>query len=229
MVLRVIQANSGRPSQYPVDPNAVFEPGMIAQFKMLGNEVFIGVSDGKAPIGIIDEIRTIAFTQPVVDEVVIIPVSTTWDGYAFVSTVEAKQELNNSQIVPNSFAVDRPGLQLNPVNGVLVAPAGTEANYTINGANTPNAIRVKARYSFKVPNIPGEDSTVGSNKMTFWFTRGIFQTDQYEMVHYSVNATLFVSPAGKLTAEMSSAGQPGVAMCIVPPTAHNPMLEFIWF
>lgn len=227
-MLRVIQATAGRPVSYPVDPNAVFEPGMIAQLKVLGNDVFMGVSDGNAPFGIIDDIKTVAFTQPVIGEIVIIPVAASWDGYNFVSTVEASKELQNANISAGGFAADYPGLLLNEVNGILRAPVGSIANIAINGSADPNAIRVRVNYSYRVPNIPGEDSTIGSSKITIWFTRGIFQTDQYEMVHYAVNATLFVSLGGKLTAENTFSGQPGVAMCIVPPTPHNPMLEFLW-
>lgn len=228
-MLRIVQANTGRPVAYPVDPNGTFEPGMICQFRVISNEVFVGVSDGTAPVGIIDDIKTVAFTQPVIDETVIIPATSEFDGYQFVSQIEASKELENSNIVPNTFAADVPGLQLNPVNGILRAPAGTPLNYTIDDAVTPNAIRTRVRYNFYVPNIPGEDSTAGSGRMTFWFTRGVFQTDQYEMVPFAVNATLFVSQNGKLTTEQTMAEQPGVGMCIVPPTAHNPMLEFLWF
>lgn len=229
MSLRVIQAGLGRPVQYPVDPNAVFEPGMIAQLKVIGNDVVLGVSDGTAPIGIIDDIKAVAFTQPVVDEIVDIPVTGVYDGYNFVSAIEATRELMNANIVSNSFAADYAGLTLNSVNGIIRAPAGTVLNHTMNGSDTPNAIRTRVRYSYYVPNIPGEDTTRGSGKMTFWFTRGVYETDQFEMVPYAVNATLFVSASGKLTAEQTTTNQPGIAMCTVPPTAHNPRLQFLWF
>jgi len=228
-MLRIVQANTGRPVAYPANPNHTFEPGMICQFNVISNEVFVGVSDGTAPVGIIDDIRTVAFTQPVIDETVIIPAASEFDGYQFIAKVEASKELNNSQILPSTFAADVPGLQLNALNGILRAPAGTPLNYIISGSSVPNAIRTRVRYNFRVPNVAGEDSTAGSGKMTFWFTRGVFQTDQYEMVPFSVNATLFVSQNGKLTTEQTIAEQPGVGMCIVPPTAHNPMLEFLWF
>lgn len=229
MTLKIIQVSTAVPVSYIVSPNDTFEPGMACQFKVIGNEVLVGVSDGTAPIGIIDDIRTVAFTQPRIDEIVIIPVSAVWDGYDYVSTVEASKELDYPNIVSNSFAADYPGLLLNSVNGILRAPVGSVANYTINNASEPNAIYTKVSYAYRVANIPGEDSTVGSNRMSFWYTRGIFQTDQFEMVHYSVNATLFISPSGKFTTENTFPGQPGIAMCIVPPTAHNPMLELMWF
>lgn len=230
MSLKVIQSGLGRPVQYPVDPNDVFEPGMIAQLRVIGNDVFLGVSDGTAPMGIIDDIKTVAFTQRVVDEIVDIAVpSSTFDGYNFVSTAVFSNELMNAHIVANSFVADYPGLQLNPVNGVIRAPIGSVLNYTSPGAGQPDTIRTKVSYAFQVPNIPGEDTTVGSGRMTVWITRGVFETDQFELVPYSVNATLFVSSAGKLTTEQTRSDQPGVGMCTLPPTSHNAKLQFIWF
>lgn len=229
-MLKPIQVGLGRPIGYLVNPNSIFEPGMIAQMQMIGNDVVIGVSDGTAPIGIIDDIKTTAFTQAVIDEIVIIEVPTTFDGYNWVSSMVGVQELQNADIVSNSFVADFGGLILNPVNGTLRVPVGTVVNYQTENSVVPNAVRTTTRYAFRVPNIPGEDSTTASGKMTIWFTRGIFQTDQFETdVPFQVNAPLFVSPRGKLTTALTSPTQPGVAMCIVPPTAHNGMLEFIWF
>jgi len=229
-MLRVIQAGLGRPVSYPVDPNAVFEPGQIAQIKQIGNDIVIGVSDGLAPIGIIDDIKTTAFTLAVIDEIVIIEVPTVFDGYNWVSTMVGIGELDNADIVQNSFAASIGGLKLNATNGTLRVPVGFEVNYQTEDSATPNAVRVITRYAFRVPNVPGEDSTQGSGRMTVWFTRGIFSTDQFETdVPFQTNATLFVSPKGKLTTALTQQGQPGVAMCITPPSAHNSVLEFVWF
>lgn len=228
-MFRTIQVGTGRPVSYPVDPNASFQPGMIAQLKVIGNDVVMGVSDGTAPFGIIDDMKDTAFVRPVVDEVVIIeaPVISS-DGYSYTLGVDTIKNLNNAAIVDSSFISDYEGLSLNPVNGVVLAPAGSVLNYRANGSSTPNAIRALVSYSYSVPNIPGENTTEGSNRMTIWFTRGVFQTDQFEMVPYAVNATLFVSENGKLTTERTLPNQPGIAMVVVPPTAHNPLLEFMW-
>lgn len=227
-MLRVIQTGNARPISYPVDPNATFEPGMIGQFKVVGNDHVLGVSDGRAPFGIIDDIRTTAFSAPVNDELVIIPGTPTYDGYKWINSTDTSKELYNANIISTSFVSDYPGLKLNPINGILRAPAGTELNFAADGSPTPNAVRTRVKYTYYVPNIAGEDSTTGSGRVTLWWSRGIFQTDQYEMTAFSVNATLFVSSRGKLTTEQTMSEQPGVAMCIVPPTAHNPFLEFIW-
>lgn len=228
-MLQIIQANTGRPISYPVNPNAIFEPGMIAQMQVINGEVVLGVSDGTAPFGIIDDVKSVAFTASVRDEIVIIPISASFDGYNFVSTVEATKELQNAGIVSGTFVSDTAGLQLNPVNGILRAPVGTVANYTINGSDTPNAVRARVHYNFRVPGIPGDDTTVGSGQATIWFTRGVFATDQYEQGAYQVNAPLYVSQNGKLTTNPTMSTQPGIAMVVVPPTAANPMLEFLWF
>lgn len=228
-MLRTIQIGMGRPVSYPVDPNAMFQPGMIAQLKVIGNDVVMGVSDGRAPFGIIDDIKDTAFVRPVVDEIVIVEAQVVnYDGYNFTMGFDTIKDLRNANIVDSSFVSDFPGISLNPINGMVMVPAGTVLNYMTPESNTPNALRFKVSYSYYVPNMPGDDSTLGSNRVTIWFNRGIFQTDQFEMVPYSVNSPLYVSENGKLTAERSYANQPGIGLVVVPPTAHSSVLEFMW-
>ena len=230
-MLRVIQSGTGRPISYPVDPNAMFQPGMIAQLKVIGNDVVMGVSDGTAPFGIIDDVKDFAISKPVIDEVVIFrPNAVNFDGYVYTAAYDTYAELRNSQITPGSFISDSPSVvSLNEVNGTVRIREGTQMNYTMVGSTTPNAFRTKVRYSYYVPNQPGVDTTAGSQRMTLWFTAGIYQTDQFEMVPYAVNANLFVSASGKLTTEMTLPNQPSVGMVVVPPTSHNTILEFKFF
>jgi hypothetical protein len=229
-VLRVVQSGTGRPISFPVDPNATFQPGMIAQVKVIGNDVVMGVSDGIAPIGIIDDVKDTAFTKPAIDEVVIIEAAVVnVDGYGnFTLGADASQTLQSANIVETSFTSDVPGILLNSTNGVVVARAGQALNYTTADSTTPNAIRAVVRYSYFVPNMAGEDTTLGSGRLTLWFTRGIFQTDQYEMTPFAPNANLYVSSEGKLTTEQTLPNQPVIGMVIVPPAAHNTQLEFLW-
>jgi len=229
-MLRVIQSFTGRPMSYTVDPNAVFQPGMVAQLKVLGNDVVAGVSDGISPIGLIDDVKDTSFTEPAIDEVVIIAAAViNTDGYGFTLGADAMQTLQNADIVQQSFVSDIPGIELNAINGVVTARSGTALNYTTPDSATPNAIRVVVSYVYHVKNIPGEDTTFGSGRISMWVSRGIFQTDQFEIVPYQVNAQLFVSPQGKLTTEMTLPNQPSVAMTLLPPVRHNAMLEFLWF
>lgn len=230
-MLRVIQSGTGRPGSYPVNPNSVFQPGMIAQMSIIGNDVVAGVSDGIAPIGIIDDVRDTAFTRPKIDEIIIVEAPVVnFDGYTYTLGVNTKQDLGDPHIIESSFVCDNPNIvDLNPHNGMITVKAGAELNYTTPDSITPNAIRLKVSYVYRVMNMPGEDTTIGSGRITVWFTRGIFQTDQFEMTPYAVNANLYVSSNGKLTTEQTLPNQPSVAMVLVPPSSTNSMLEFIWW
>ena len=75
-MLKVIHTGNALPMSLPVDPTAEFEPGMFAQLGLIGNDIVAGVSDGTAPLGIIDDVRTTAFTKAQVDEIVVIDVAT---------------------------------------------------------------------------------------------------------------------------------------------------------
>ena len=230
MTFRTIQVGLARPIQYPVNPNSIFEAGMVAQLGILGNDIVMGVSDGTAPFGIIDDNKTTAFTRPVVDEVVIIEAPVvTFDGYDFVMGVDTLAELGHAPIVPGTFVADVEGLEVSLNNGNVWALQGAVLNYTTPGSNTPNAIRAIVRYSYYVASEAGEDSTRGSGRVTVWCTPGmIVSTDQFESVPYALNATLYVSPNGKFTTEKTIPNQPAVGIVCVPPTAHNAMLELQW-
>lgn len=229
-MLRLIQVGNQLPVSYPVDPTATFQPGQIAQLKVIGGEVVVGISDGSAPLGIIDDINTSAFTAPVIDEVVDILAVGVNDGYGnFVSAIESRKELSNANIVRSSFTSTVSGITLNEINGVIIAPAGTELNYDIDGDGIPDTIRVIVSYIYRIANIPGDNTTVGSGRMTVWFGRGIYETDQYDTTaKYVVNATLFVNSEGKLTTKQQTASSPGVALLTGPPSGIVQTIEFLW-
>lgn len=230
MALTLVQVGSGLPLSFPVDPTAEFQPGMIAQLKVIGNEIVAGVSDGTAPLGIIDDINTSAFTAPSVDEVVVINAVGVNDGYGnYTAAVDSMQTLRFANLVRSSFTTDVDGLTLNEVNGVLTAPAGTALNYDADGDGVNDSVRTIVNYVYRLPNIPGDNTTVGSSRMTVWFERGIFETDQYDTTQaYVVNATLFCNSEGKLTTAQATAAHPGIAMVTGPPSGINNTLEFMW-
>lgn len=230
-MLRLIQIGNTLPVSFPVDPTSTFQPGQVAQLKVIGNEIVCGTSDGTAPFGIIDDINTAAFTAPSKDEVVIIPAVGMGDGYGnYVTPVEASKNLIHPNVVRSSFTADFDGLTLNEVNGIITAPAGTQLNYDSDGDGVPDSIRVIVDYVYRIAGIPGDNTTVGSGRITVWFQRGIFETDQYDTTQkYAVNATLFVNAEGKLTTQQTSPNIPGVAMVTGPPTGINETLEFLWF
>ena len=228
-MLRLIQVSNALPASFICDPSAEFQPGMIAQLTVMGNQVMATVSNGTAPIGIIDEIKTRAFTNVSWNEVIIVPaVGVNNNSGQLVTPIDIKCELKKPNVVPNSF-VSTVNVALNPVNGVITFIAGTPLNFDLVGSGTPNAIRAVVNYTYYVANIPGDDSTQGSGRMTVWFNRMFAQTDQYETnQQYPVNQNLFVSENGFLTSRRPSPIHPAVAIVTAPPTTMNSMLEFFW-
>lgn len=229
-MLRLIQVGNALPFSYPVDPSSTFEPGQIGQLKQVGQDIVAGLSDGTAPIGIIDDVRTAAFTNTAIDEVVLISATGVLDAYGkYVSTADAKTELNNANIVASSFVSDTENLILNPVNGVITAPAGTELNFDVDGDGLPDSIKVIVSYVYNVTSLPGDDTTIGSNRLTIWFTRGIYATDQFDTKQrYPLGAALFVNESGKLTTKQITPQHPPVGVVTGPPSALVNSLEFMW-
>jgi hypothetical protein len=99
-MLKVIHGN-GLPISMPLDPTAQFQPGMVAQQKVIGNDIVVGVSDGTCPLGIIDDVRSVAFTKPQIDEVVEILVEDieTDDNGLLVNSRDAIGFLENSSVI----------------------------------------------------------------------------------------------------------------------------------
>lgn len=229
-MLRIIQTGNALPVSFIVDPSAEFQPGMIAELTVIGNQVMGTVSKGTAPIGVIDEIKTRSFTQVAWNEVITVPaVGVPGPNGQMVTPIDIKAELKYPNVLPSSF-ISTVEVELIPTNGVIKFLAGTPLNYDLIGSGQPNAIRTIVNYTYHVPNIPGDDSTIGSGRMTVWFNRMFFQTDQYETNQtYPVRANLYVSEAGLLTTRRPSQYHPAVGMVTAPPTMVTNMIEVLWF
>lgn len=229
-MFRIIQSSNSLPYSFIVDPNSEFEPGQFAQLGLNGNQVVCGVSDGTAPLGIIDDMKKNAFSSVSIDEVVIAPVQGVMSGGQLVAPYDVKMELKNPNIVANSF-VSRPvSCELIPRNGVVVFLAGTPLNFSLTDSGTPDAIRTVVSYSYQIPNVPGDNTTFGSGRVTVWTSKLIGSTDQFEAnQRYPLNSPLFISERGQLTTRQISADYPAVAMVTAPPTAIMTSLEFILF
>jgi hypothetical protein len=232
-MLRIIQAGNALPFSYPVDSTSSFQDGAISQLKLTGQDIVVGLSDGTAPLGIIDDVRTSVFTQPVNDEITLITapdaslIST--DGYNFFNSVDFSTEFDNGNIVQSSFVTDYEGLILNSVNGILTLPAGSQLNWDSTGDGKNDSVKAVSSYVYQVPSLPGEDTTIGSNRVTIWFQRGIFATDQYDTLQkYPLSAVLFVNEEGLLTTQQLTSNHPGVAMVTGPPSSTCNTLEFLW-
>jgi hypothetical protein len=214
-----------------VDPAAEFQPGMVASVTVIGNQVMGTVSDGTCPIGVIDDIKIRAFTAVSWNEVITVPaigVANPNVPGQLITPVDIKAELNHAYVAPQSFVSSVP-VQLIPTNGVIKFVAGTPLNYDLLGTGTPNAIRTTVNYTYQVPNIPGDDSTQGSGRMTFWYQRMFFQTDMIETNQtYPVRANLYVSEIGLFTTRRPSPVHPAIGITTSPPSPVNSLLEILW-
>jgi len=224
-----VQVGNTLPASFICDPSAEFQPGQIAELTVLGNQVMATVSNGTAPLGIIDDIKTRAFTNVSWNEEVIVPAVGVMSGGQLVTPIDIKAELRRPNIIPSSFS-STVKVNLNSINGVITFLAGTPLNIDIMGTGQPNGIKTIVNYTYQVANIPGDDSTQGSGRVTVWFNRMFFQTDQYETnQQYPVKANLYVSEVGFLTTRRPSAIHPAVGMVTAPPTTMNPMIEVLWY
>ena len=228
-MLKVIHTGNALPMSLSVDPTAEFEPGMFAQLGLIGNDIVAGISDGNAPLGIIDDVRTNAFTKPQVDEIVIVDAqSSTIDGNGKrVSTVDVTGVLEFPNIIENSFT-STISVILNVVNGIITIPAGTELNYDADEDGENDSFRIITNYIYRIAGKPGDDTTIGSGRVTIHYQRGIYATDQFDTTQvYPINCTLFVGLDGKLTSAQPTDTHPGVALCTGPPSAAIGTLEFM--
>jgi hypothetical protein len=228
-LLKVIHTGNAMPMSLPVDPTAEFEPGMFAQLGLIGNDIVGSVSDGTAPLGIIDDVRTTAFTKAQVDEVVVATaqaIEVNSNGYR-VNTEDLTGILEFPNIVEDSFT-STISVVLNTVNGVVTIPAGTVLNHDSDGDGDYDSFRVIVNYIYRVAGTPGDDTTVGSGRITLHYQRGIYATDQFDTTQvYPVNATLYVGLDGKITSKQPTANHPGVAVCTGPPSASIGTIEFM--
>jgi hypothetical protein len=229
-MLRLISVGNSLPYSWPVDISATFTPGNVAQLTASGNAVVATVSNGTAPIGIIDDIKTKAFTSVSWDELVVVPaVGVPGPGGTLITDVEIKAELRNPNISPDSFVSIPVSVQLIPRNGVVIFPVGTTLNLDDGGTGTFNSIKTNVRYTYQIPNIIGDDSTQGSHRVTVWFQRGIYQTDVFDTAaSYPLNANLFVNEKGMLTTTQPTPNHPSVGLVTSPPTPLFAWLEFLF-
>jgi len=229
-MLRLVQIGNALPASFIVDPSAEFQSGQIAELTIIGNQVMATVSKGTAPIGIIDDIKTRAFTSVSWNEEIVVAAAGVLDiNNVIVTPVDVKAELIHPNVMGSSFISSVP-CALNSNNGVITFLSGTPLNFDLTGGGIPNAIRAVVSYTYQVANIPGDDSTAASGRVTVWFNRMFAQTDQYETnQQYPVRANLYVSELGLLTTRRPSDFHPAVAMVTAPPSPLHSMIEFLWY
>lgn len=223
-----MQVGNALPASFICDPSAEFQPGMVSELVVIGNQIMATVSNGTAPLGIIDDIKTRAFTNVSWNEEIYVPAVGVNSNGRLVTPIDVKAELKKPNVLASSFT-STVNVVLNATNGVVTFLAGTPLNIDLTGSGTFNGIKAVVNYTYQVANVPGDDSTAGSGRMTVWFNRMFAQTDQYETnQQYPVRANLFVSELGFLTTRRPSAIHPAVAMVTAPPTPMNTMIEFLY-
>jgi len=229
-MFKIVHENNGQPMSFPCHPSATFEPGQFGQLCVDQNQICIGVSNGRAPIGIIDDIRTKAFSNVSINEIVIVPAQGVLnEAGKYVLTSDIKYELDNSNIIPGSFQ-STVSVILKDRNGVITFEAGTELNFDAIGLGIPNAIKTIVNYSYFVPNVPGDDSVAGSGRVTIWYGKMIFETNMFETSQsYPINAPLYVSEYGMLTSRKPSEFHPSIAMVTAPPSLDMQYLQAMLF
>lgn len=228
-MLKIVQAGLALPASWPVDPSAEFEAGMIAQLKAIGNDIVAGVSDGTAPLGIIDDARTKAFSKSQIDEVIEIDVKNIeLDGNGQKVNVNDEYGfLEFANLVNKSFT-STISVDLNPVNGVIIVPPGTPLNFDFDGDGELDGFRIISSYVYQIPNQPGDDTTFASGRVTVHYGRGFYATDQFDTLQqYPLNITLYVGLDGKLTSKQPTSAHPGIAIVTGPPSSTNGTLEFM--
>lgn len=229
-MFRVVHTNSELPGSFVVDPSSEFQPGQIAELSVYGNQVVVTVSTGLAPLGVIDDMKTKAFTQVSWNEVVITAATGVPNlSGQLVTAVDISVPLKKPNIIKNSFTSTVDCI-LNENNGIVTFPAGTLLNFDLSGAGYATGIRAVVSYTYYVANIPGDDSTAGSGRVTVWYNRFFFQTDMYETNQsYPLKAPLYVNETGLLTTRKPSENHPSIGMVTAPPTTMNPFLEALWY
>lgn len=228
-MLRIIQTGNSLPFSFIVDPSSEFEAGQVAQLTTEGNQIVCGVSDGLCPIGVIDDSKTRAFTAASWNETIIVPAQGFLNTAGkYVTAIDMKAELENPNVIARSFT-STVECTLKPRNGVITFPAGTELNFDMTGSGTPDAIRAFVSYRYQIPNVIGDDTTAGSNRVAVWFQRFIGETDMFETNQtYPLNCNLFVSEFGMFTSRQPTEKHPAVAVCIAPPSIILNTLQFLY-
>jgi len=228
MTLRPLYTSGLTTGVWPIDPTIEFQAGMIAGLIELGGDIFVSVSDGcnVPPIGIIDDVKTEAYSKPSIDERVFVKATGVPDGYGnLISTVDTLGFMNNTNIIPSTFASSMDVL-LNPRNGVVQIPAGSTLNVVDPSDPNKTGFEVFISYAFQIPDLPGEDSTAGSGKVSVFIFRGIFSTDQFDpVVEYPLMAPLYCGRDGRVTTEPNG---PIIAIVTAPPSVLINEIEFMW-
>lgn len=229
-MLRIIEVSNSMPISFPVSPDAVFSAGTAMTLTSLGSQIFAVPSNGMSFIGVADDVKETAFSAVSWDEQVRItphPNNITLNGAnQLILLNDVKAELENPNVDGNYFVSNPVPVQLIPRNGVVVFPAGTPLNTDLDGDGTPDTITTLVRYPYMIPNVAGDNTTAGSQMVTIWATRMLFECDTFETNQsYNVMSNLFINDRGLFTTRQILPNSPVIAICTAPPSVINPTLQ----
>lgn len=242
MVLRPLYTSGQPHGRFNVDPAATFEAGNVGQLAVdaAGNTVV--TLAGSKPLGLIDDNKTAAFTQPVLGEIhAVHPVAAaTWvtNNANLVTGSELVFLLNSAGAVASTAAKPTDYTVTSYTNGIFaVTAAGSIDSATpyldTDGDSVADSVNIMIQYQFALPGVTGSDSTLGSGLCTLYFQKGEFSVSVYDTATtYAVNTKMFVgdgvtAPLGTLTVAARTANTQVVGVCTQPPTSSNPLLNLI--
>lgn len=247
MVIRPLYTSGPTHGRFNVDPSATFEAGQVGQLRLdaaSGNGV-VGLATTK-PLGLIDDNKTAAFTQPIVGEVhaVMTAAGATWltNNANLVSGSDLAFLLSSTGAVTATLAKPTDYTATSYTNGLFTVTAGgaiaTDAPYLdTNGDGVADSVNVAIQYMFAVPGVSGVDSTLGSGLVTLHVFRGEFAISVYDTATtyaYSDKLAVGDGTAGKAplgTVTVLAGARTGntqcIGACVQPPTSSNPMLTLI--
>ncbi len=229
-MLRIIHGDESNPRMFLVNLSAQFEPGQVAQLSVNQSQIVCSVSDGTAPCGIFDDIKSAIITCPVIEELVIAYVNSpaTHNG-SLVTSIDIKKELNNADLIDKKFSSSVPCI-VNYKNGVITFLKDTPLNADINGDGILDSIVAHVNYRYRIPRVLGEDSTAGSGQVAVRHSRMFAETSMYDVTQsYPLNAPLFVNTDGEFTTRKISDRHSSVGAVTAPPNRLSGLLQLIWW
>lgn len=227
-----------------VDPTVTFEAGQIGQLTVdpMGNTVV--TLAGSKPLGLIDDNKTTAFTQPIIGEVhyVATVAAATWytDNAHLVSDSELVFLLSSTGAVAATCVRGVDYSVTSYANGIFAVFLAGLIDVAVpyldmNHDGVADSVNIAMQYHFAVPGVAGQDTTLASGLVTMWFHKGEYSVSMYDSAaSYAVNTKLYVgdgagghAPLGVLTVAARTANTQVVGIVTQPPTASNPLLTTI--
>lgn len=213
-MIRITETFNNTPENFIVDDHSQFLPGMIAAWTVdnIGDPTNqkgrVGLYSGinMFPLGIIDDIRALSFKGVSWCE----PVN------VILGNKDSIVRLKHHNIDPISF-ISEVDVRLDAKNGTITIPKENQKGHFI------------VSYSYTVPNLCGDDSTLHSKRITVWTKNIIAKTDMFDTTQeYHKYNNLYVDERGLLTTRKAEFYSKCVGVVLRAPDHYMPVLKFLW-